>query len=95
MRAMTDPRTVSAFFFSGNARGSNCEVQTQLIIAKELEFGSVQSRQLPEGLSEEISKMLVSMMTKLRRRLLLFGFLFPVPCFSGPETGSCSTSLSD
>jgi four helix bundle protein len=53
--------------FLGHARGSNCEVQTQLIISKELGFGSDQSRQLAESLSGEVSKMLVAMMTKLRK----------------------------
>jgi four helix bundle protein len=51
--------------FLGHARGSNCEVRTQLIISKELEFGSEQLRQQAEGLSSEVSKMLVSMMNKL------------------------------
>ncbi|MGD0293269.1 MAG: four helix bundle protein [Terracidiphilus sp.] len=53
--------------FLGHARGSNCEVQTQLIISKELGFGSEQSRQLAENLSGEVSKMLVAMMTKLQK----------------------------
>jgi hypothetical protein len=42
-------------------------VQTQLIISKELGFGSEQSRQLAENLSGEVSKMLVAMMTKLQK----------------------------
>jgi four helix bundle protein len=53
--------------FLGHARGSNCEVQTQLIISKELRFGSEQSRQLAKNLSGEVSKMLVAIMTKLRK----------------------------
>jgi four helix bundle protein len=53
--------------FLGHARGSNCEVQTQLVISKELGFGSEQSRQLAENLSGEVSKMLVAIMTKLRK----------------------------
>jgi four helix bundle protein len=52
--------------FLGHARGSNCELQTQLIISKALEFGSTQSRELAESLSDEVSKMLVSLMKKLR-----------------------------
>ena len=51
--------------FLGHARGSNCEVQTQLIISKELEFGSEQLRQQAESLSGEVSKMLVTVMNKL------------------------------
>jgi len=51
--------------FLGMARGSNSEVQTQLIIAKCLGFGD--SKQLIEAdaLSSEVAKMLVSLMRKL------------------------------
>jgi four helix bundle protein len=52
--------------FLGHARGSNCEVQTQLIISKELEFGSEQLREESESLSGEASRTLVAMMNKLR-----------------------------
>lgn len=53
--------------FLGHARGSNCEVQTQLVIAKALGFGSEEERGPAERLSEEISRMLVAMMNKLRK----------------------------
>jgi four helix bundle protein len=53
--------------FLGHARGSNCEVETQLIISKALGFGSDEPRQLAEGLSGEVSRMLVAMMGKLRK----------------------------
>lgn len=53
--------------FLGHARGSNCEVQTQLIISKELEFGSEQLREQAESLSSEVSRMLVAMINKLRK----------------------------
>jgi four helix bundle protein len=53
--------------FLGHARGSNCEVQTQLVISEALGFGSKQDRQLAEGLSEEVSRMVVAMMNKLRK----------------------------
>jgi len=53
--------------FLGHARGSNFEVQTQLVIAKALDFGSEQSRQLAESLSDEVSRMVVAMMSKLRK----------------------------
>ncbi|MDR3775791.1 MAG: four helix bundle protein [Terracidiphilus sp.] len=53
--------------FLGHARGSNCEVQTQLMIAQELNFGSEQERRLAQSLSEEVSRMLVAIMTKLRK----------------------------
>src|SRR5580658_7453236 len=50
----------------GHARGSNCEVQTQLLIAGKLGFGSEAKRLHAEGLSDEIARMLVVMMRKLR-----------------------------
>jgi four helix bundle protein len=52
--------------FLGHARGSNCEVQTQLVIASELGLGSDELRGVAEGLCDEIGRMLVAMMKKLR-----------------------------
>jgi four helix bundle protein len=52
--------------FLGHARGSNCEVQTQLIIAGGLGFGSDAKRGQAEGLCDEIGRMLVVIMRKLR-----------------------------
>ena len=52
--------------FLGMARGSNCEVQTQLVISSELHFGNQESRASANHLSEEVSRMLVAMMKKLR-----------------------------
>jgi four helix bundle protein len=51
--------------FLGMARGSNAEVQTQLVIACELELGNSGLRRRADSLSEEVSKMLVSLMQKL------------------------------
>jgi four helix bundle protein len=51
--------------FLGHARGSNCQVQTQLVIANGLGFGSDELRSAAEGLCEEIGRMLVAMMKKL------------------------------
>jgi four helix bundle protein len=48
--------------FLGMARGSNHEVQTQLLIAEQLGFGDQLSRELTMSLSNEVSKMLVSLM---------------------------------
>jgi four helix bundle protein len=48
--------------FLGMARGSNCELQTQLVIAEELGFGDEASRKRTMSLSHEVSKMLVSLM---------------------------------
>jgi four helix bundle protein len=53
--------------FLGHARGSNFEVQTQLVIADGLSFGSKNARQAAECLSSEVSRMLVSMMNKLNK----------------------------
>jgi four helix bundle protein len=51
--------------FLGNARGSNSELQTQIVIARELGFGSLASLQEIERLSTEVGKMLHAMMLKL------------------------------
>jgi four helix bundle protein len=53
--------------FLGHARGSNFEVQTQLVISEALGFGSEQLRQSAEGLSGEVSRMIVAMMGKLKK----------------------------
>ncbi len=53
--------------FLGHARGSNCEVQTQLVIAKALGFGSEADCAEAERLANEIGRMLVAMISKLRR----------------------------
>ena len=53
--------------FLGHARGSNGEVQTQLIIAQGLSFGSNESLAQAESLANEVGKMLVVMMNKLKR----------------------------
>jgi four helix bundle protein len=53
--------------FLGHARGSNFEVQTQLVIAEALKFGTQQSHCTADGLSGEVSKMLVAMMSKLKK----------------------------
>ncbi len=52
--------------FLGHARGSNCEVQTQLVIAGGLAFGSEAKRRHAESLCDEIGRILVVMMRKLR-----------------------------
>jgi len=50
--------------FLAIARGSNLEVQTQLVIAGKLGFGNQQDIQMAEGISAEIGKMLVAMMNR-------------------------------
>ena len=52
--------------FLGMARGSNLEVQTQLVISRELGFGRPDNLEIADGLSQEVAKMLVVMMGKLR-----------------------------
>jgi four helix bundle protein len=44
--------------FLGVARGSAFELQTQLTIAKELEFGNASQRDAADALSHEIGKMI-------------------------------------
>jgi four helix bundle protein len=51
--------------FLGMARGSNSEVQTQLVIASELGYGEAQLLKQVDGLSQEVAKMLVSLLQKL------------------------------
>jgi four helix bundle protein len=51
----------------GHARGSNFELQTQLVIAEGLNFGSAPARREAQSLSEEVSPMLVSLMNKLKK----------------------------
>ncbi len=52
--------------FLGHARGSNGEVQTQLVISKGLGFGLQGSMRQAESLSDEVGRMLVVMMKKLK-----------------------------
>jgi four helix bundle protein len=51
--------------FLGMARGSNSEVQTQLVIARELGFGSPQALDNAEGLSNEVGKMMAAILRGL------------------------------
>ncbi|HEY3626607.1 MAG TPA: four helix bundle protein [Terracidiphilus sp.] len=53
--------------FLGHARGSNCELQTQLVISRGLGFGNEQALAQADGLCGEVNKMLVAIMTKLRK----------------------------
>ena len=52
--------------FLGHARGSICELQTQLVIAEMLKFGSPEPRNSAEQLANETSRMLNALMKKLR-----------------------------
>ncbi|MFY9853085.1 MAG: four helix bundle protein [Terracidiphilus sp.] len=57
--------------FLGHARGSNSEVETQIVISKALGFGSTQMLQTAEGLCDEVGRMLGAMMKSLRSRPLV------------------------
>jgi len=51
--------------FLAISRGSNMELQTQLLIARELSFGQPETLERVTALSDEVGKMLVSFMDKL------------------------------
>ena len=53
--------------FLGHARGSDCELQTQLVIAEGLGYGSEPLRHSASDLCDEVSRMLVAIMNKLKR----------------------------
>ena len=52
--------------FLAYSRGSNMELQTQLIIATELGFGQDNLRRTAEQLSQEVGKMLVALMKTIK-----------------------------
>ncbi len=52
-------------YFLGVAKGSTFELQTQLVIARELGFTSTQEGARIEALSFEVGKMLTAMLKKL------------------------------
>jgi four helix bundle protein len=52
--------------FLGHARGSNCELQTQLIIATNLGFCNGEQQEPLERLSADISRMLIALISKLK-----------------------------
>jgi four helix bundle protein len=51
--------------FLGMARGSNSEVETQLVIAKELGYGNQQTLKETEDLCAEVGKILTAILRKL------------------------------
>ena len=51
--------------FLGMSRGSNLEVQTQLVIARELGFGNAEQLEKADGLSQEVARMLIALLRKL------------------------------
>jgi four helix bundle protein len=57
--------------FLGHARGSNFEVETQIVIAKALEFGPKQTMLAAEGICNEVGKMLGAMTKTLHGKSLV------------------------
>ncbi len=53
--------------FLGHARGSNGEVQTQLLISRRLGLGSLELHNQAESLADEVGRMLVVLMNRLKR----------------------------
>jgi four helix bundle protein len=54
--------------FLGHARGSNSEVETQIVIAKALGFGSKQGLDTTEELCSEVGRILGALMKSLRSK---------------------------
>jgi four helix bundle protein len=52
--------------FLGHARGSNSELQTQLVISNLLGFGENSSKDSADRLTADVSRMLNALMTRLR-----------------------------
>lgn len=57
--------------FLGHARGSNSEVETQLVIARGLRFGSQEMLESTEQLCSEVGRMLGALMRSLRNKSLV------------------------
>jgi four helix bundle protein len=57
--------------FLGHARGSNSEVETQIVIAKALGFGATQMLETAEKSCNEVGRMLGAMMRSLRSKSLV------------------------
>ena len=52
--------------FLGHARGSLCELQTQLVIAKALGFGSAELLATTDKHSADVSRLLIALIRKMR-----------------------------
>jgi four helix bundle protein len=57
--------------FLGHARGSNSEIETQLVISKALGFGSADQLHQAEELCSEVGRMLCAAMKSLRSKSLV------------------------
>jgi len=54
--------------FLGIAQGSNCEVQTQILVAKSLHMGNLESLSSAERLSIEVGKMLSALIASVETK---------------------------
>jgi four helix bundle protein len=54
--------------FLGHARGSNCELQTQLLIAESLGFGTKAAYESANRLSADVSRLLLALIKSLGRQ---------------------------
>jgi four helix bundle protein len=52
--------------FLGHARGSLCELQTQLIIAARLGFGPIKLHESADKLSADVSRLLIALIRKMK-----------------------------
>lgn len=52
--------------FLGHARGSTCELQTQLILSEALGFGSKDGIDAVRHISADVSRLLIALMKKLK-----------------------------
>ena len=70
--------------FLGHARGSNSEVETQIIISKALGYSSNEMLQTTEELCSELGRMLGALMKSLRSKPPVPGPLVPSPLVPSP-----------
>ena len=54
--------------FLGNARGSCSELETQLVIARNLDFGTAPNLESSEALCHDVSRLLSALMNSLRAK---------------------------
>ena len=63
--------------FLGHARGSNSQVETQIVISKALGFGTQQALESTESLCDEVGRMLGALMKSQRPKPLVPKSLVP------------------
>jgi four helix bundle protein len=82
--------------FLGNARGSNSEVETQIVISKALGFGTRRMLETAEALCGEVGRMLGALIKSQRLKPPVPSPLVPksvVPAFLTSAAGSCLLPL--